>query len=147
MAHVRAQIRAYIKNLLSGETGAGADVFAQRVLPVGKDKNAFCNVYLPDETSSAISMEPVRLQRSASLKIIGVFKSSPETIDDILDGFSVDVEKLMAVDRKFSGLVHESGLTSTRLTYDIEGEQVAGQITLDYLAVYHTRDTDPEIST
>ncbi len=146
MSHVRQQIRDAVKMLLTGATSAAANVFAQRILPVGKDVDKVCLIYALNETSVAQSMQPVRLQRIMALRIEGQFKSSASAIDNLMDDFAVAVEAVMATDRTFGGLAFESGLISTNIQHDAQGEKPVAIIRLEYQIIYHTRDNAPEVA-
>lgn len=146
MPHVRQQIYEAIVALLDDATSAGSNVFAQRILPIGKNVDKVCLIFGLNEPASAISAQPVRLQRQLALRIEGHFKASAETIDDLMDDFAVAVEVAMAADRSIGGLAHESGITTTTIQHDAQGEKPVAVIRLDYTVIYHTRDTDPETS-
>lgn len=144
MAHARQQLRNFIKSLLIDQTNAGSNVFANRVLPLGKDVTAVCLVYGLNEGAETFSMgDPVTLQRDFALRVHGQFKGAGDTLDDLMDDFAVSVETVLATDRSFSGLAQDSGLTRTTIQHDGQGEESVGTITLDYTIIYHTYDNSP----
>lgn len=146
MTHIRKQIRDAIVELIKDETEAAANVFPQRVRPFGAGTSIVCLIYALTEPATAITMDPVLLDRIVNVSIEAHIKSNAATLDDRMDAFAVAVETKMAEDRTFGGLAKESGLTNTRIEHDGDGEKIIGIIRLEYSVMYQTYDTDPETS-
>ena len=142
MSHVRQQIRDYVAGQLAGIAELSNNVFPSRVHQIDKFPGAL--VYSLDEASEVVA-SGYHMQRELTVRVIGYVKIN-DTVDDELDDLSSVIEAKLAADPQFGGLAKTSFLNSTEIELTGDGEEDAGTVTMNYVVIYMTAATDPQIA-
>jgi len=140
MAHVRQQVRDLMVAVLSPHY----TTFSSRVYPLGSTALPAILVYTRDESSEVLSMGYPRTLEKSLQVIVEVFQTgSSDTIDDILDDISVTVENTLSVPNE---LYKDLFLTNCVIDFTDDGERPLGIATLTYQVIYHTDESNAEVS-
>lgn len=144
MAHIRKQIRDWLKEALKGSPQAGGDVFVRRVLPNEKSKGATLNIEIRNERSQDVSMD--RLQRrEVEFRVVALVKANDaEDGEDILDALAAFVEDKIGDDPYLGGLAKSTEYQATELAFSAEGEKTLCTAALTFMALVATRAGNPE---
>lgn len=144
--HVRRQIRDRVAELLGNLPTTGANVFIGRTRALAKDHPPTLLIYARHEQSGRDTMErPAKMMRPLVLVVHGKVSLS-EPPDDTLDQIAVEVERVMAADRKMGGLSIDCVLESTEIVAEAVGNSHIGEIAMGYAIRYRTTETDPEMT-
>lgn len=141
MAHERKQIRDAVVAALTGETGAGARVFASRALPVRHDLPTIL-VHTPDEETDPASRAsaPRVLMRTAQVQIEAIVTAASESaLEDAIDAIALEVETAMDVDLNLDGYAFDSALVSTETIVNGDGDKLLGLARLAYAVKYESQ--------
>ena len=146
MTHMRKQIRDAIVTALTGLPTTGTHIFKSRVYPNEQQKLPLLCVYALKEDSEIITMgTPYKYQRDLEVMIEGYAKAiGVNTLDDVLDLISLEVEEALAVDITLGGLAKNTLLDSTEIDMVGDGEVPVGVIRLTFLVRYVTTNDDVE---
>ena len=136
MAHVRKQIRAFIKAaLIAADTGAGSNVFTGNVYP--HDTLPAITIFTKTEESETKNWATLR--RFVNVVIEATDEAgSGEVIDDLLDDLAEEIETVMLVDKTFGGLAKTAVLIATDDELTGSVEKPKGTIILTYKCEYRT---------
>lgn len=134
MSHVRTQIREQIATLVTGLATTGNRVFQSRMRPQDEESLPCLLVTTHDEEIEQ-SLIGGLYQRQLELVVVGVAKSST-AIDDILDAIALEVETVMAAEKRAS-------LQRIETDFDDDLDRPVGRIALHYRIFYSTRAGDP----
>jgi len=144
--HARQQIRDAVVALLTGLPTTGARVHAGRTRPLAEDHDPTLLVYTTEERSQADTIgRPVATLRELTLRVEGRVVSAAVPPDDALDDIAAEVEAAIGADPTLGLGVIDSELTATRILAQAPGQRQAGEITLDYLITYRTRENAPTV--
>jgi hypothetical protein len=146
--HPRSLIRDYIaKGLVSAATLAGANVFADRIEPVGDNWSPAIFVHTPRENVDAKDSwvssnpdSPGRLTRELTLAIAGLMDMprSGVPIDRQLDQLAYQIEAFMDSDPTLGNLASKSLLQSSTVTLQPGGVDSVAMVQLVYNVTYYT---------
>jgi hypothetical protein len=147
--HPRSLIRDYIaKGLVSAATLAGANVFANRIEPVGDNWAPAIFIHTPDESvdlkDSWVSNDPDspgRLTRELVLAVAGLMEMprSGVPIDRQLDQLAYQIEAFMDSDPTLGGLASKSLLQRSTVTLKPGGVDAVAMVQLVYSVTYYTQ--------
>lgn len=140
MSHKRSEIKAWIKSRLLNQTLAGDQVFCNHSESVAKLPAII--IQTPKEENAKFSETPRILERLCLLVIEGICSGS--NLDENLDFISFEIEKLIARDLTFSGLVSDVVLKLSEQEQSSDGAEPIGSVKLVYKVKYHTKET-PEV--
>lgn len=145
----RKLIRKKIVELLKGNTAVGDKVFPNATIPPWADELPVILVYTRAEPVAESSEAPRELERSLSL-VIEIVAKGPETdeegtappdgesLEDILDDISEEVEDIMDVDDSLADTADGSILQNTEMDFEGEGSEPHGAARLTYEITYYT---------
>lgn len=145
MAHIRKQIRDYLKIALSSSDIAGRRVYVQRSIPLEKDSEACILISPQTERSADASMSGTQ-ERVYSLRITAVVKSGDEVAQDTLDALGMFVERVFATDPTLGGLVQTYEYQAAEWSGDGGGEWPFCTTAMTFAVTYYTDRSNPEIS-
>lgn len=144
--HVRQQIRDRIVTNVTGLTTTGTRVFKSRVYPLNADTMPALLVYSTSEDSEIDVMgSPGVLNRILSIAIEGYVRNIT-VYDNLIDDICQEVEIAMAGDQTINGLAKNSFLANTEITYNSEGDQAIGVVTMNYVVQYRTSTSAPSVA-
>ena len=154
--HPRSLIRDYTAaGLVSASTLAGAQVFANRIEPVGDNWSPAIFVHTPsesvDQKDSWVSTDPDspgRLTRELVLAVAGIMKMprSGVPIDRQLDQLAYQIEAFMDSDPTLGGVASKSLLQRSTVTLKPGGVDAVAMVQLVYTVTYYTETiTDPHV--
>jgi hypothetical protein len=126
MSHIRKQIRYAFKDLLTGLTGIGQNVFTNRVDPIETGEIPALTIQIDDDQADEVTnyvggggsfnrVIPV----TVSIYQVG------DTVDDDLDDFAELVEQAVSGDTTLGGLVANVIYQSTNIETE-RAEQIKG---------------------
>jgi len=142
--HVRQQIRDRIVSNVTGLSSTGDRVYKSRVWPLNADTMPALLVYSTSEDSITRAMGSTQtLDRQLSVTIEGYVRNIT-VYDNEIDTIAKEVEIAMASDATLNGLAKFSYLASTEISYNGEGDQPIGIVTLNYAIQYWTATNAPE---
>lgn len=149
MPHARTQIRNAVITDLTSLPSIQGRIFAGRMTPVDprKQGGTVALVFCRDEPEiSAVTLHhPVVQQRVLELVVRGVAKA-PESVDDELDQFALEVESAMSTAPTLGALLkNPAELASVRAGVDESLEQPAGVIELTYRITYMVMSNAPGV--
>jgi len=146
--HPRSLIRDYVAaGLVKASTLAGAQVFANRIEPVGDSWAPAIFIHTPDELvdqkDSWVSNDPDspgRLTRELVLAIAGLMEMprSGVPIDRQLDQLAYQIEAFMDSDPTLGGLASKSLLQRSSVTLKPGGVDAVAMVQLVYNVTYYT---------
>jgi hypothetical protein len=145
MAHVRTQIRAWLKTNLAGSADAGARVYISRALPLPKDLRPTLLVSIQSESSNDMSMgdDPMQ-ERVPVVRVTACAKGDSEETEDVLDRMAVFVEGVFAGDPTMGGLIQTYSYQTTEFNFGGDNEATLCTAALTFALQVYTRRGDPE---
>jgi hypothetical protein len=155
--HPRSLIRDYVAaGLVKASTLAGAQVFANRIEPVGDNWAPAIFIHTPDESvdqkESWVSNDPGspgRLTRELVLAVAGLMEMprSGVPIDRQLDQLAYQIEAFMDSDPTLGGLASKSLLQRSSVTLKPGGVDAVAMVQLIYTVTYYTETiTKPPVA-
>lgn len=130
---VRRAVREKTKELLLGQTGAGANVFISRAIPNEAELLPVINIYTGDENVENFDESPKRYRRNLQLVIeVGLVGDDDDGLDLERDKFGDVIEAIMEEDETLDSLVDTINLVSNELRQDAGGESPSGKLSLTY---------------
>jgi len=140
MGAKRKRIRHAVVAALLGNTDAGANVFASRVLPVDpKTEVPLILIYTQSESAELFNESPRELKRTLSIRIEIVARAD-DGVDDFVDDVSEQVEWIMSEHQTLSGSASDVLYTGTEIEFSREGDSIYCGCTLSYDVTYFTAD-------
>lgn len=145
MAHIRTQIRARVKTLLTGSPDAGARVENRRTLPLPKGLAPTFIFAFQNERSTDISMDGTQ-ERVAELRITACAKGDASATEDILDRMALWAELQFAGDPRFGGLIDTYAYQSTEYSFAGDGDQTLCTAGITFALTWYAKRGNPETS-
>lgn len=142
MTHARTQIRHKFVDVLSVITGAKVE--ATRVSNYAESELPGIAIFPGEEKSSGTKMIGDAMVRMLEIMVEIRVKRSADA-DDVLDGYSAQVETLLGVNRKLDGLLIDSELESSIPEFDDETDKTVGLMTLKYVCLFRVNRSNPEV--
>jgi len=143
--HVRQQIREQVATTVTGLATTGSNVFQSRVYPLSDSNMPALLVYSTSEDSATDIMGPSLVtNRELSVVVEGYVKGTTD-FDDVVDDICKEVEIALGADRTLNGLAKFAYLSGTEISYNGEGEQPIGVVSLTYLVQYRTSVDSPDV--
>ena len=143
--HVRQQIREQVATTVTGLTTTGSNVFQSRVYPLSDSNMPALLVYSTSEDSEPDIMGPSLVtNRELSVVVEGYVKATTD-FDDVIDDICKEVETALGADRTLNSLAKFAYLSGTEISYNGEGEQPIGVVSLTYLVQYRTAVNSPDV--
>lgn len=148
MAHVRAQIRQGIAQVLTGLNKTGSRVYPSRMFSLDESDLPSISVYTTDEASpeeiTKVTLgTPSRLHRNLPLIIEG-HAIVDEKIDDELDQIALEIEVAMGAPFSIDSHALAVRLVSTQMIISGDGDAQVGVVRLLYSISYSTLETSPD---
>lgn len=143
MAHIRKQLRDWLKGAMTGSPEAGDRVFVRRSFPLGKDLQPSFLVSVENERSADVSMG-VTQERVLSVRIVAVAKGEQEADEDMLDAMCVFVEGIFSSDPTCGSLAQTYEYQSTEFSTGALGEKVVSTAALTFAVTVYTRRDAPQ---
>lgn len=123
--------------MLLNQTPAEDRVAASKRTPWRETDTPAMAVYTDDE--AADDQEGNLLERILQLQVEGKVVAPPDVaVEDAIDAFIADVERLLRVDTSLQGTASKSELVRTEIDVDPMAAQPVGHFRLTYLVTYHT---------
>lgn len=157
MAHQRETIRKQVVQVLTGQTAAGARVFANRVKPLAS--NGWTSqlpaivVYTLDEQAEILNAAPREYLRTVQV-MVEIQAAADDALDDVLDDIADAVELLLLRDDTLGDTVNDLQMVRTRMALKEQGETLIGACMIQFDAEYLDRRPDdgfnatlPDLST
>lgn len=144
MTSKRKSIRHAIAAALTGNTSAGANVFASRTRSIPASKLPAILVYTSSETAEVFNQSPRELRRTLSVGI-EIAARADDDLDDALDDIAEQVERVMSEHQTLSGTASDVLLTGTEITLTKDGDNQHGAAILTYEVTYYTVDVSEGI--
>jgi len=145
MAHVRKQIRAWLKANLTGSAEAGNRVFMRRTLPLEKNLQPSLIVAVQNERSADASMGGTQ-QRVVEVRITACAKGDSEATEDTLDALGVFVEGKFAADPTLGGLAETYEYQATEFAFSGDAERSFCTAAFTFAVTLFTARGNPETS-
>lgn len=145
MTTTRKTIRQKVATALTGNTAAGANVFASRTRPVRGDQLPAILVYSREESVEVFRESPRELRRELSLGI-EIAATADDDLDDALDDLAQQVERIMSEQQTFrdpvtgDDTISDATLERVEIQLVGEGQNQHGSCVLTYNVVYYTDD-------
>ncbi len=140
MTTQRKLIRAKVKEIMTGNTSVGANVFASRTRQLWPaEELPAIMIYTLAEEVSFFDASPQRLKRDLTLAIQIVARADDE-LDDTLDDIAQQVESIMSENQYLGDLCGDLLLTSVEMHLSPEGDSQHGSCILAYTVTYYTID-------
>jgi CII-binding regulator of phage lambda lysogenization HflD len=121
----RTAIRSALTTLLSGETSAGTNVYANRYTSLWQSELPAILIYTRQESAVPEAMNQSRYIRTLELSI-EVRVEASEDVDDSIDSIIGEIEDQLATDQSIGGTVLSSTQTNTEIRVDSDGEKDIG---------------------
>lgn len=146
--HPRKQIRDAIVSSLSGKTGAGAKVYANRVRPWRGGNLPAIGVYLSSETADHEDSSPRHYLREADI-VVEIVAAADGQLDDLLDAIALQVEAVIladpTMDATLGDLLEDLVMTGTETQLDKDGDTIIGKAAITFTATYRTLPPEPTL--
>jgi hypothetical protein len=137
--HERKAIRDAVVAQLSGQTAAGARVFASRQSSVKKvELPAICVYTDSEEVDEESADSSPRWLKRKLLLAVEVWAGAASGVDDVLDALALEVETAMDSDDSLGGTAFWSWPASTEVGLTEIGNQPVGCCRMLYTVVYKT---------
>ncbi|MBX9456129.1 MAG: hypothetical protein KL863_08960 [Rhizobium sp.] len=143
MAHVRTQIREWLKINLAGSADAGPRVFARRTLPLAKELAPTLIFSIQNEMSVDISMSGTQ-ERTEMLRVTACAKGDADETEDQLDRMALFVERVLSGNPCMAGLIQTYAYQSTEFSFSGEGEKTFCTAALTFALTLFTQRTHAE---
>ena len=143
MAHVRKNLRDWLKDNLAGSTAAGDRVFVRRQLPLEKDFEPTLLISIENERSADQSMDGLQM-RAAAVRITACVKDDSESGEDMLDELAAFVEGVFADDPTLGGNADTYEYQATEFAFTAAGEKTLCTAALTFAVTMLTNRADPE---
>jgi hypothetical protein len=135
MSHQRQTIREALVTMLSGNTDAGTEVYANRAAIIWREELPLIQIFTRNETATRRSINSQQSIRTLTLSV-EVFAEANDNLDDTLDTISKQIEDIIAANPSLSGTANGSLLTDTEINLDSVGEKLVGKLTLTFETKY-----------
>ena len=143
MAHVRKQLRDWLKANLVGSAQAGSRVEVRRSLPLEKTLEPTFVIQVQGERSQDDAMGGKQM-RTIEVRIVACAKGDAEATEDILDAMGVFVEGVFSDSPDLGGLAFDYAYTSTEFAFTGTGEQTFCTAAFTFAVLVRTDRTNPE---
>lgn len=135
MANNRKNIRDAVVTMLSGNTAAGTNVYANRETRLWQSELPAILVYTRDESAESRDLSGRQSIRTLDL-VIEIKAEANDTIDDDLDDLATEVEDIISADRSLTGTAIAAVYKGTTLALDSDSEIEKGVATITYETKY-----------
>lgn len=135
MANSRKAIRDALVTMLSGETEAGTNVYANRETGLWQSELPAILVYTEQESAEPRDLSSRKYIRTLQLRV-ELKAEANSTVDDDLDDLAEEVEDIIDADQSITGTVLSTVLTNTELSVDADGEKEIGVCILNFECKY-----------
>ncbi len=135
MANNRPAIRSALKAMLSGNTGAGTNVYSHRQTRLWESELPAILIYSNQEPAQPESLRSTRSIRNLELTIEVRLEASAN-VDDEVDVLLGEIEVLIVANQSLSGTVLSTTLSNTEIRIDSEGQNDIGVGVLTYECKY-----------
>lgn len=143
MAHVRKQVRDWLKAALKGSPEAGDRVEVRRALPLGKDFQPTLLLSIGAERVAEVATGGVQ-SRIVEVRVTACVKDDSEDGEDTLDALSVFVERVFANDPSLGGLALDYQYELTEFGFNGDGEKTLCTAAMTFGVMVETDRADPE---
>ena len=143
MAHVRKQVRDWLKAHLVGSAEAEDRVEVRRALPTEKNLRPTLLIAVQNEQSQDDGQGGSQ-QRAIAVRITAVAKGDAEATEDTLDALGVFVERQIAADPTLGGIAATFEYQSTEFAFASEAERTLCAAALTFVILVYTDRIDPE---
>lgn len=145
MAHVRQQVRSWVRDNLMGSAIAGSRVFVSRTAPLPDALQPTLLIAVQNERSADISAQGSQ-RRDVTVRVTACAKGDAEATEDVLDELAVFVESTFATDPTLGGLAEAYEYQSTEFEFNGSGEKTLCTAALTFAVTVFTARSDPETS-
>jgi hypothetical protein len=142
--HVRKQLRAALATRLTGLTTTATRVHGHRVDPLQVGALPALVISCRGDDAETITVHAPALYERAVRVFIHGMVAAGSVPEDTLDQIGKEVEIALATPLTVDGRSVQLWYQRSEMTYEA-GEQVAGQIEIEYLARLHTAADAPDV--
>lgn len=143
MAHIRKQLRDWLKANLAGSTEAGSRVHVRRSLPEPKSLQPTLQIAVQGERSRDVSMDGGQA-REVLVRITALCKGDSEAGEDTLDALAVFVEEMLASNPTLGGIAQTYEYQATEFAFSGEGDKTLCSAAMTFAVAVFTGRDDPE---
>lgn len=143
MAHVRKQLRDWLKANLKGSAQAAGRVYVRRVLPLAKNFQTCLLIELRGEQIRDASNNGGQ-ERIITVRVTAAVKGDSEASENTLDALGVFVEQTFANEPTLGGVAMEYEYQAAEFGFQADGEQTLCSASFTFAVMVHTNRTDPE---
>jgi len=143
VAHVRKQLRDWLKAELAGSAEAGSRVFVRRSLPLARDLQPTFLLSIENERSADMSMSGSQ-NRTVAVRITGCVKDDSEDGENTLDAMAVFAEGVFSADPTLGGMAETYEYQATEFAFTAQGETTLCTAALSFAVTLLTARDDPE---
>jgi hypothetical protein len=135
MAHKRSDIRSALVSIISGNTNAGTNVYANRSIPTWQSELPVILIYVQNETATRRAISSSQSIRDINVRI-EIIEEDNDTLDSALDAIALQVENLLEANTNLNATASSIVLTGTDIETDAIGEKLVGKCILNYQVKY-----------
>ncbi|TPN79965.1 hypothetical protein [Mesorhizobium sp. B1-1-2] len=143
MAHVRKQLRDWLRINLAGSPQAGSRVEERRSLPLGKDLKPTLLFEVSNEGSTDLDMDGTQ-QRVDIVRISACVKDDSVEGADTLDALALFVEGIFSNDPTLGGIAQDYAYQTTEFNFVGTAERTLCVAALTFAVTLFTARADPE---
>ncbi|MFK7825818.1 MAG: hypothetical protein AB8G05_16820, partial [Oligoflexales bacterium] len=141
----RKEIRAALKNVLSGKTKAGDRVGINVDRLDESMRYPYIDIYTPEEKSEIISNSVLESANTLSVSIeVTAVQTEESNVLDVLDGIGLEIEQRLQMKSEVNDFVPLLTLSESRIGKSEEGSKPIGRLILSYECEY-TKDLMPDV--
>jgi hypothetical protein len=135
MSAQRKKIRSAVVSMLMDSTDAGSNVFGSRAVPLWDIALPCILVYAREEVIQGISSHPAPAVRRLLLAV-DIRVEANDSLDDVLDDISGQVETLFKEDPNLNSTVQDCNLVRVEMDVNAQNEKPLGAARLTYEVIY-----------
>lgn len=146
--HLRTQIRASLKILLTGLATTGDHVFTSVIQPLEDDDLPAIVLGFPSEeieTPDQLAVKNRKIGRALSYPVTVRVKQIGD-VEAVMNEILKEIETAWSADRLLGGLLRDSSMVSIEQNISSLGEKPIGEATLTFIMTYRSLEGAPDIS-
>lgn len=142
--HIRKQLRSALATRLTGLATTGSRVHGHRVSPLQVGELPALVVRCSGDDATVVSVHAPALQERVIRVFVDGFAAAGSVPEDTLDQIGKEVETALATALTVAGKSVELTYVRSELSYEA-GEQIAGQIEIEFSARVFTAANAPDV--
>lgn len=146
MAHARKTIRDRIVTTLTGLTTTGSNVYRSRVYPLAENKLPGLAIYTLAEELEYAAIGTSRLQQRVLQVAVEIYAKGTSNYDDTLDQICLEIEDALYGDITLNDNAKDVRINRFEADFSGEGDQPVAFARMSVDVIYHTNESDPEVT-